>query len=272
MQACPTMKLFISWAILLVPSATAAGGRPPPPPPPPSFGFSPVLGDWMVLQQSPAAAAVYGVAPESATGVMVTVSDGKSSYDVVAKVGKDATHQPYGYVDTKTGANLPVQNFTWKALLHPTAAGGDYTITAKCTGCTNTSTATLAHVTFGDMWYCSGKPTAHPPARHPGPESSSTTPQARATCGSRCCTRSRATRPWQRSSRASTRTSAGCSAPRPRPQLPASGRRRSRRSRTATRPHRATACSRWAPCAGTTASVEAHYYPYRVIFCSNILN
>ena len=110
----------------------------------------------MVLQQSPAAAAVYGVVPESATGVTVTVTDGKSSYSVVAKVGKDATHQPSGYVDP-SGANLPVQNFTWKAVLHPTAAGGDYSIMAKCTGCTNATTATLAHVTFGDMWYCSGQ-------------------------------------------------------------------------------------------------------------------
>ena len=111
----------------------------------------------MVLQQSPAAAAVFGIAPESATGVTVTVSDGKSSYEIVAKVGKDATHQPNGYVDPKSGTNLPVQNFTWKALLHPTAAGGDHTITAKCTGCAGTSTATLSSVTFGDIWYCSGQ-------------------------------------------------------------------------------------------------------------------
>ena len=117
--------------------ADAKGKRPPPPPPPPpppSFGFSAVLGDWMVLQQAPAAAAVYGPAPVGATGVTVTVSDGSSSYDVVATVGKDATHQPNGYVDPSTGANLPVANNSWKALLHPAAAGGDYTITAKCRG------------------------------------------------------------------------------------------------------------------------------------------
>lgn len=117
---CPaTMKLFLSLAACLITPGAGTVGRPAPPPPQPSFGFSPVLGDWMVLQQSPAAAAVYGVAPESATGVTVTVSDGKNSYDVVAKVGKDATHQPHGYVDPGTGANLPVQNFTWKAVLHP---------------------------------------------------------------------------------------------------------------------------------------------------------
>lgn len=140
----------------------AAGDGAPPPPPPPTFGFSPVLGDYMVLQQSPAAAAVYGVVPPGAKGptVIVTVTEGKTSYTVTAKVGKDATHQPYGYVNPTTGAQLPVTANTWKALLHPTAAGGDYTITAKCDGCNGTgttTTATLSGVTFGDMWYCSGQ-------------------------------------------------------------------------------------------------------------------
>ena len=66
-------------------------------------------------------------------------------------MGKDATHQPYGYVDPK-GAQLPVTPLTWKAVLRPAAAGGDYTITATCSGCTgNATTATLQHVTFGDM-------------------------------------------------------------------------------------------------------------------------
>ena len=138
-------------------AAAAARGSPPPAPAPPVFGFSPVFGDWMVLQQAPAAAAVYGTATASTKSVTVTVSDGKTSYDVVAKVGKDATHQPIGYVVPGTGAQLPYTALTWKALLHPATAGGDYTITAKCTGCTNTTTATLQHATFGDMWYCSGK-------------------------------------------------------------------------------------------------------------------
>ena len=46
---------------------------------------------------------------------------------------------------------------TWKAFLRPTQAGGDYTITARCNGCTNVTVVTLTHVTFGDMWYCSGQ-------------------------------------------------------------------------------------------------------------------
>ena len=73
------------------------------------------------------------------------------------QIGKDATHQPFGYVDPKTGSQLPVIANTWKALLHPTTAGGDYTITATCHGCVSNTTATLSHVTFGDFWYCSGQ-------------------------------------------------------------------------------------------------------------------
>lgn len=44
--------------------------------------------------------------------------------------------------------------YTWKALLKPTKAGGNYTITATCTGCGNgTSVISVTNVTFGDFWY-----------------------------------------------------------------------------------------------------------------------
>ena len=46
---------------------------------------------------------------------------------------------------------------SWKACLKPTAAGGDFTLTATCTGCTNKTPAVLEHVTFGDVWYCAGQ-------------------------------------------------------------------------------------------------------------------
>lgn len=150
---------MLSLALVHVTLSSQEAGPPPPPPSPQElFGFSPVLGDWMVLQQAPAAAAVYGPAPVGASSVTVTVSDGKSSYDVKAKVGKDATHQPEGYVDPKTGDNLPVLKNSWKAVLRPAVHGGDFSITARCTGCGNAeaSTATLSHITFGDMWYCTG--------------------------------------------------------------------------------------------------------------------
>lgn len=45
----------------------------------------------------------------------------------------------------------------WKAMLKPAAAGGSYTITAKCTGCKNATAAVMTDVTFGDVWYCGGQ-------------------------------------------------------------------------------------------------------------------
>jgi len=55
---------------------------------------------------------------------------------------------------------VPGPYFGWKALLKPTAAGGNYSVFAECTGCTGTgeySNATISNVTFGDVWHCSGQ-------------------------------------------------------------------------------------------------------------------
>jgi hypothetical protein len=61
-----------------------------------------------------------------------------------------ATFTPFSYP-------LP----TWKALLQPTPAGGNYTITAVCTGCaSNTTTLTLSNAVFGDIWVCAGQSNA----------------------------------------------------------------------------------------------------------------
>jgi hypothetical protein len=38
---------------------------------------------------------------------------------------------------------------TWKALLQPTPAGGNYTITAVCTGCVSNATLTISNAIFG---------------------------------------------------------------------------------------------------------------------------
>ena len=85
-----------------------------------------------VLQQSPAKAAVYGTLEAAGTAVSVTVDGGAdlASYTVAATVEKGE----------------------WKALLKPAAAGGSYTITAKCTGCKNATDAVISDVTFGDVW------------------------------------------------------------------------------------------------------------------------
>lgn len=104
----------------------------PPPPPPPVLAFAKSFGNHMVLQQSPAIAAVYGSLPNttspSTDPVMVHVSGGSNDYTVTA---------------IKSGAE-------WKAMLKPTAAGGSYKITV--TMGTN-FTANITDATFGDVWY-----------------------------------------------------------------------------------------------------------------------
>lgn len=123
-------------------------GTPTPPPPSGAF-FSGVFSDSAVLQRQPAQAAVYGVAgvlfPNQtvggADGATVTVdvkeSTGLASYSVTATVAADGS---------------------WKAMLHASPAGGDYTLTATCSsGCTGNLTAhTIRNVTFGDVWFCAG--------------------------------------------------------------------------------------------------------------------
>jgi hypothetical protein len=47
---------------------------------------------------------------------------------------------------------------TWKILLPPFEANlRGYTLTAKCAGCPNATTATITNVSFGDLWICSGQ-------------------------------------------------------------------------------------------------------------------
>ena len=137
-------------------------GPPPPLPPLPGFQFSPTFGDDMVLQMEPAASAVYGFTGEGGTAVSVSVSSGgKVLYTVAATF--NSTQQPFGapWGERPNAAGGCFNPWckplaTWKALLKPTAAGGSYTITAKCAGCTGNTTAALT-ATFGDVWHCSGQ-------------------------------------------------------------------------------------------------------------------
>jgi hypothetical protein len=57
---------------------------------------------------------------------------------------------------------------SWKALLPPQPAGGNFTVTAVCTGCTAEapSTVSIANVTFGDFWYCTGQSNMWLPVLH----------------------------------------------------------------------------------------------------------
>jgi hypothetical protein len=98
-------------------------------------GFS----DYSVLQRE-TAAAIYGMPgspftlPATVQVNITSTSDGYAkSYE--AKVTKASDHGE------------------WKVVLESKPAGGDYTITAACTsGCSNSSSTSIQHVTFGDLW------------------------------------------------------------------------------------------------------------------------
>jgi len=151
--------LLAALAVELIDSVTATSKPPPGPkpiPPLPQFQFSPVHGDDMVLQQQPAAAAVYGYTGLGGTAVSVTISDasnGGGSYTV--KAALNTTHQPFGKGwGSKTHNPWNESLSMWKAMLKPTKAGGDYSITATCVGCAGNTTASLKRATFGDVWHC----------------------------------------------------------------------------------------------------------------------
>ena len=125
----------VPWHIDL--GRAAAAGHPPPPAPPPAIAFATSHSDLMVLQQSPAVAAVFGTLPNASTGtVTLTVSDEGAQYAVGATVTKVAGEAS-----------------TWKALLKPAATGGSYAITASVQfNATDALTASITNVTFGDVW------------------------------------------------------------------------------------------------------------------------
>jgi len=149
--------------------------RPTPTPPALFFGLDAGFGDRMVLQRAPAAAAVYGfLDTPNATGVRVTVSsNGVPLYTVDAQL--NVTAQAFGDgwgarpcpkavcppydMATFTPFDTPLP--TWKALLQPAPAGGDYEITAVCTGCGAAALPIkLVNATFGDIYVCAGQSNA----------------------------------------------------------------------------------------------------------------
>jgi hypothetical protein len=142
-----------SGAALTAPADSMGAALAPPPAPagPPPFSFTPGYGNWMVLQQAPAQAAVYGVLGPGGTAVQVTVTDTATGEAYTVDAALNSTNQPVGYQDP-SGAPYPV-TASWKALLRPTSAGGDYEISATCAGCTGgNTTITLTNHTFGDVW------------------------------------------------------------------------------------------------------------------------
>ena len=149
---------------------------PPPPPQVLLFAFDSAFGSSMVLQQAPAKSAVYGFLdfPASASGaaVQVTLTPSAGGAPTTVQAVLNATVQTFGdgwgvrslNASDCLGCLPPFNPFnvplaSWKALLPPQPAGGDFTVTASCTGCSalGPSTISISNVTFGDMWYCTGQ-------------------------------------------------------------------------------------------------------------------
>ena len=147
------------------------------------FSFDSAFGDNMVLQQAPAAAAVYGfldyAASMSNAVVSVTMTpDSGAPTTVVAKLnttsqsfGTDWGVRPCPSCPAIAGPFNPWNSplASWKVLLPPTPAGANtYTISVSCVGCSADAptTATISNVVFGDMWYCTGQSNMWLPVLH----------------------------------------------------------------------------------------------------------
>ena len=142
--------------------------------------FYQTLGHNMVLQRGPAKAAVYGViGPKKTTphnlNVTVIVTTWTAtgpgeSYTAEAEI--DTVHQAVGPQFVGMGADTPGPWVTWKALLRPAQAGGNYSITVLCASCAGTfldpalAEATISNITFGDVWHCSGQSNMWLPISH----------------------------------------------------------------------------------------------------------
>lgn len=105
----------------------------------PAFAFSSTLSDFAVLQEQPAAAAVYGVTGKSTVG--------ESNINVEIRLVIDEIDSRYSTV-----ANISADGTQWKALLHPHPTGGNISVTATCTGCSSEEeVAVLKGLTYGDV-------------------------------------------------------------------------------------------------------------------------
>eukprot|EP00041_Stephanoeca_diplocostata_P008440 m.125345 g.125345 ORF g.125345 m.125345 type:complete len:736 (-) comp17323_c0_seq1:544-2751(-) len=137
--------IAVSCFTAIVDGGRLSGQASPTPPSTPAISFNDSIGSYMVLQQQPARACVYGTLGAGGRGATIQVSgSGTPTYTVQANV---------------TGSQ-------WKACLQPTTAGGDVTITASCSGCTNSTPAKIVHATFGDVWYCGGQSNMALPLLH----------------------------------------------------------------------------------------------------------
>jgi hypothetical protein len=106
------------------------------------LSFSPHLTNSTVLQRQPAKAAIYGFVDPAAKApsIEVTITAGS---ETATNDRQRTQYTVNATVDGKGG---------WKAYLQPTAAGGNYEISAVClSGCVGNET--IFDVTFGDVWF-----------------------------------------------------------------------------------------------------------------------
>jgi hypothetical protein len=160
--------LLVSLFCTAIAAQTVSAGRPLPSPTPLPvllFAFDSAFGDNMVLQQAPSKAAVYGFIDYNASManavVHVTLTPDSGSPTTV-EATLNITTQTFGpdwgvrpclsCPDIDAPYNPFYQPLaSWKALLPPQPAGGNYTVTAVCTGCSPSapSIASISNVVFG---------------------------------------------------------------------------------------------------------------------------
>ena len=108
----------------------------------PAFDLSKVLfagnfGDNMVLQRSQKSA-VYGTATPGAKVQLVFAQPSSGfSFSETVGVASGPAAEHHG---------------TWKVLLPPRPAGNNYTLTATCAGCPNTTAAVASGIAMGEVW------------------------------------------------------------------------------------------------------------------------
>lgn len=107
-----------------------------------SVCFSGQFSHSAILQRAPQRAALYGSVPAGApvsAAVMVSLSEAG------------------GYVANFSGTVMADR--TWRVLLDPREAGGNYSVTVSCPACASGKHAQqqIHDVVFGDVWYLSGE-------------------------------------------------------------------------------------------------------------------
>ena len=122
--------------------------------------FSHAYQDNMVLQQAPASASVTGHLghvdcpknPADRPMVVVSIHIDKDDYDAhpsPAIYSVDAEVYPE--------TNLGEKYCSFRAVFPPTRTGGSYTFEARYMTTKPSQTAKIRHVTFGEVWFCSGQ-------------------------------------------------------------------------------------------------------------------